>query len=249
MVFSKTSSNSRLDANSKVKRKFDNAIPSASERLPAEILEKIFLHCDFKPIFPIQRVSARWRNAITGSSKIQKKLFLSPEGKDKTEKWLRWLPLPRSPCVKGMMLIEMDPEALLAQRQGGSWRNMFVTRPPVRKLKMECMIHMHWDEDEPTTYNATLRNEEGVRLGEIMDKIRPHLAILQSKTQYKVPAYMDLCDDAEVVKRDLYANFVRSLGFELYLSTNKGYISSGSDWGWGNRECEYLDEGVRKGLL
>jgi len=153
--------------------------------------------------------------------------------------------------VKDHMMIEMDPKILLTH-QKGSWRNMFVTQPPVRKLKIECHIHRHWYEDEPLVVNATLRNEQGVRLNEIMDKIFPHLGILQPKTQYNLPAHMHLFDDAEVVEKDLYTTFVRSLSFQLYMSTKKGYIGSGSDWyreGWPNRACRDLTEEMRKELF
>ncbi|KAK3679140.1 hypothetical protein LTR78_000701 [Recurvomyces mirabilis] len=97
MTSSKTSSDSNFDASSKIKHTFDNAIPSASQRLPTEILEIIFLHCDFRTIFLIQSVSASWRNAITGSSKIQEKLFLFPILQGRNQRFLRWMTVTPPP--------------------------------------------------------------------------------------------------------------------------------------------------------
>ncbi|KAK3679141.1 hypothetical protein LTR78_000702 [Recurvomyces mirabilis] len=103
-----------------------------------------------------------------------------------------------------------------------------------------------------TTYKATLRNDNGVKLGEVMDRIHFHLKPWQSQTQYRMPAHMHLHDDHEALKKRLYNSFVGSLGFQLAVRTNKGHVSSRSCWideGHDNRESERLTEEMREELF
>jgi len=95
MAFSKTSPDKDHGIDSTIEHKLHNASPAA--RLPPELLEQILLDLDIRTIFKVQRVAVEWRNVIEGTPSIQRKLLLSPDAEQETEKWLRWIPLPRSP--------------------------------------------------------------------------------------------------------------------------------------------------------
>jgi hypothetical protein len=143
----------------------------------AELFEQIFLRLDMKTLLLSQRVSKEWRDFITQTTSLQKKLFFQPIDLkaairfSKTESHLQDLFITQTPLRPGLRTVEERPwvvmrnplllknTQLASYSSGGvgswrriaSWRRMLYTQPP--QMNVAGKVHFIVAQPQPRWIN------------------------------------------------------------------------------------------------
>jgi hypothetical protein len=147
-----------------------------------ELLETIFSYLDIRTLLLIQAVSSRWRDTVTGSSRLQRALFfiIQPSKSDTTSRTQNPLLAELfSPFFDSRLQFDYGamphlPMAATATRlakfmqPSASWRRMLVSNPPVYKLGC-WMTEESFYGELPTHSLRTLTFPHGLRMGKLYD--------------------------------------------------------------------------------
>lgn len=154
-----------------------------------ELLCKIIAQSPLKDVFIAAAVCRDWREAIAAEPTIQHALFLKPKDVHEViaeDVYIVDLehPIPMQKCniigevnpwasdicgyvhkdVNSTLHPSINMEFL---HHGGLWREMFVTQPPCKIIT----VNMHSWPLTHVSYNAELKREAGIKMGELFDFI------------------------------------------------------------------------------
>lgn len=135
-----------------------------------ELLEHILSFLPFKDLLLTQRTSKQVKAAIESSLKLQQKLHLAPVRKGSS---LTIVPIAPE-CVTVFDADETGPELYAncevdwpcppAGLETASWRNMYITQPPVLRAPVElCDYEDFWDQR-----GKDLVRKRGITLGSMV---------------------------------------------------------------------------------
>jgi hypothetical protein len=168
--------------------------PCSITQLPIELLQHVFLHLDFFTLLRVRRVCSVWNELIPGDSPLlQELLFLKPSNRLEAYGYtLATFNLAFDVTPTGVLRMTRRCKGLLStegeivfcpfvvdfdrflqkdevkddERDGNrgvaSWRNMLLSMPPLQEVCITRSTHIR----------CTLRAEDGVRLGDVVDALQ-----------------------------------------------------------------------------